>query len=298
MCSSDLTFVYTVHADVTDTTGETRSADRGVHVGYTALAAQVTAPEWLTDDKAVPLSISTESLDGEGQKADVVVKIHRLQQPERVARASLLHSPQPGPQPRRRRGPAGPAAKPAPVDQRKRDKEPEYDPANPNTWPLGEVVFDRGVTTDGAGKSQVDAKLGPGIYRVVLETQDRFGKKVTAKLPLRVIQPEAKKLDIRIADMLVAPQWSIEPGTEFVALWGSGYDRARAFIEIEHRGRIIRALWTDPAVTQQKIQLPVEESHRGGFTLRVTMVRENRGYLNTRRIEVPWTNKKIGRAHV
>ena len=53
--SDEPTFVYTVHADVTDTTGETRSADRGVHVGYTALAAQVTAPEWLTDDKAVPL---------------------------------------------------------------------------------------------------------------------------------------------------------------------------------------------------------------------------------------------------
>ena len=32
---------------------------------------------------------------------------------------------------------------------------------------------------------------------------------------------------------------------------------------------------------------------RGGFTLRVTYVRENRAYLNQRIIDVPWTNKKL-----
>ena len=32
---------------------------------------------------------------------------------------------------------------------------------------------------------------------------------------------------------------------------------------------------------------------RGGFTLHVTMVRENRAYLTTRKVDVPWTNKKL-----
>ena len=32
---------------------------------------------------------------------------------------------------------------------------------------------------------------------------------------------------------------------------------------------------------------------RGGFTLRVTMVRENRGYLESRHVDVPWTNKNL-----
>ena len=46
------TFQYAVYADVTDTAGETRSAHREVHVGYTALAASMTADEWLTDAQA------------------------------------------------------------------------------------------------------------------------------------------------------------------------------------------------------------------------------------------------------
>ena len=34
---------------------------------------------------------------------------------------------------------------------------------------------------------------------------------------------------------------------------------------------------------------------RGGFTLRVTYVRENRAYLNERIVDVPWTNKQLHR---
>ena len=44
------TFVYQVTADVTDTTGETRSTERRLNVGYTALAATLDADEWETKD--------------------------------------------------------------------------------------------------------------------------------------------------------------------------------------------------------------------------------------------------------
>ena len=40
---SEPTFTYTLHADVTDMTGETRSAQRGVRVGYTTISAKMTA---------------------------------------------------------------------------------------------------------------------------------------------------------------------------------------------------------------------------------------------------------------
>ena len=78
-----------------------------------------------------------------------------------------------------------------------------------------------------------------------------------------------------------------------MALWGSGYDRARAFIEIEHRGKLLQGFWTEAGATQQPVKQAVTEAMRGGFTLRVTMVRENRGYLESRHVDVPWTNKNL-----
>jgi hypothetical protein len=41
------------------------------------------------------------------------------------------------------------------------------------------------------------------------------------------------------------------------------------------------------------VKQAVTETLRGGFTLRVTMVRENRAYFTERHVDVPWTNKNL-----
>ena len=67
----------------------------------------------------------------------------------------------------------------------------------------------------------------------------------------------------RIAFLLAAPDWDLQPGDEFMALWGTGYDEGRAFVEIEQRNKIIRRFWTEPGRTQQPIKLAVTEMMRG-----------------------------------
>jgi hypothetical protein len=173
------------------------------------------------------------------------------------------------------------------------DQTPEVDPSNPDSWPLGELVEERGFTTDPGGNASQSFELQAGLYRALLATQDRFGKPVTAELPLRVLDPQSDRLAIKIPNLVEAPKWSAEPGDEFTALWGSGYDAARAFVEIEHRGKIVQSFWTDPQKTQVAVKQPVTPAMRGGFTLRVTMVRENRAYLESRRIDVPWTDREL-----
>jgi len=271
------TFRFTIYADVTDTAGETRSAQRVVSVGYTALAASISAGSWLTDEKPVEVTIRTTTLDGEPQRAEGSLKIYRVKQPNRVYRPTLSGQPR---RPRWRKGAS-------------RDDEPLPDPANPTSWPLGEVVFERGFTTDAEGNVSYSLKLPLGLYRAKLETQDRFGKKVTAELPMQVLDPDAEKLGIRIADLFEGPVWSLEPGDEFMAVWGTGYDKGRAFVEIEHRDKIIASYWTPADRTQVQIKQKISEAMRGGFTVRVTHVKENRAYLHQRKVDVPWTNKNL-----
>ncbi len=209
-------FEYTVYADVTDATGETRSGQQTIRVGYTALQATLSADDWQTAEreKPVQLTIKTSTLDGEGQLAEGSLKIHRLQAPDKVQRQDLGGRPAPYP----RRMPGGDQAAAA----------PKPNPSDPNSWPLGEVVAEHGWTTDAGGNATFSCQLEAGAYRAVLETQDRFNKKVTAKLPIRVFDPAAKKFAVKIPYSLAAPAWIAEPGQEFMALWGTGYDKARA----------------------------------------------------------------------
>jgi uncharacterized protein YfaS (alpha-2-macroglobulin family) len=267
----EASFSFAIYADVTDTTGETRSAQRSISVGFTALQATLGAGDWQTEDKPVEVRITTTTLDGEPQTAEGSVKIYRLRQPDKVRRPYMgeISDSHPGPTP----------------------ENPDL--ADPNWWEPGEVVAEQGFTTDAKGEAKFSEKLGVGVYRAMLETQDRFGKKVTARIQIRVLKPDDTKLAIKVPHVFDGPKWSVEPGEEFMALWGTGYDEGRAFIEIEHRHRMIQRFWTKPGQTQQPIRQAVTEAMRGGFTVHVTQVRENRAYLESRHVDVPWSNKDL-----
>ena len=256
-------FSYRIHADVTDTTGETRSDEDSVRAGYTALEAAIHADAWQTPEKPVELTVTTQSLDGQAEPASGTVRVYTLTQPEKVIRPSLGST---GSQP---------------------------DASDPDTWELADLVGEHSFTTDAQGLAVLSQSLEAGIYRAVLQTQDRFGKPVAALHTIHVIDPQVDHFDVRVPNHFAAPRWTLEPGELFTALWGTGYETGRAYVELECRGEVLGAWWTDPNRTEEVIEQEVTEDMRGGFTLRVTYVRQNRAYVNERIVDVPWTNKQL-----
>ncbi|PYJ62538.1 MAG: hypothetical protein DME24_03570 [Verrucomicrobia bacterium] len=85
----EASFSFSIYADVTDTAGETRSAQRSINVGFTALQATLSAGDWQTEDKPVEAGITTTTLDGEPQVAEGSVRIYRLKQPDKVHRTYM-----------------------------------------------------------------------------------------------------------------------------------------------------------------------------------------------------------------
>ncbi|UCF14744.1 MAG: hypothetical protein JSW59_15125 [Phycisphaerales bacterium] len=256
-------FSYRIHADVTDTTGETRSDEHVVRAGYTALEAAIGADAWQTPDKAVELTVTTQSIDGEPEPAAGTVSVYTLKQPEKVIRASLSST----------------ASQP--------------DPSNPDTWETAQLIGEHSFQTDTQGLAVLSVPLEAGIYRAVLQTQDRFGTPVTALHTIHVVDPQASHFTVRVPNHFAVPKWTLEPGELFTALWGTGYETGRAYVELECRGQVLRAWWTGPDRTQEVIEQDITEDMRGGFTVRVTFVRENRAYVNERIVDVPWTNKQL-----
>ncbi len=217
------TFEFTVHADVTDTTGETRSTQRSVRVGYTALQASLAANEWQTSDKPTEITVVSKTLDGEGQAVDGTVKVYALKQPTTVQRPEIQAGYQ--------------SARLGSVMDRTGGAQGKPDWSNPNSWELAQVVSEQAFQTDATGVTKVTVALKPGVYRAMLDTKDRFGKAVTARLPIQVVDLKAKQFPVKLANQFSAQKWSLEPGESLVALWGTGYEKGRAFIEIEHRGK-------------------------------------------------------------
>ena len=282
-------FQYEVTADVTDTTGETRTGSQNVSVGYVTAQANLIAKPWQTEQKPVELEVKTSNLDGQEIASSGQIKIFKITQPANVPRTDLLGGSMPSiPRPIRR-GPGNQRAKPAPAGIPLQ----KPDPTDYRHWPIGDIVHQQEYQTDAQGKSTFEVKLQAGLYRAVLESKDIFGKPIRSELNLIVLNPEQASLDIKLPHVFTSQSESLQPGKTFKALWGTGYPSGRALIEIEHRGKTLKSYWTEPNKTQHSIELPIDESMRGGATVRVTYVRENRLYSETHRISVPWKNKEL-----
>jgi uncharacterized protein YfaS (alpha-2-macroglobulin family) len=267
------TFHYTVIADVTDSTGETRTGTTSISVGYTTIAISLAAEDWQVADKDLIIKIATKTLDGKPQSAKGTLRIHRLKEPAKVERSDLLG----GRIARERKGMV-PTMQP--------------DSSDPRTWGIADAIETVEFETKD-GSAELKLRLPRGLYRAVAESQDSFSKPITALLNLRVLDPSANQLGLKVPNVLAAPEWKLEPGESLKAIWGSGYDKARAYIEVEHRGKLLQSYWTKLGVTQVAIEQAVNEAMRGGFTVRTTSVRENRAYLETRHVDVPWSNKEL-----
>ena len=278
-------FMYRVVADVTDPGGETRSDERSVNAGYTDVEAAVSATDWQAvkagEPAAVALTVTTTTLDGEPRAAQGKLTVHRLVQPAEAARGDF-HGGRPVPMVRRAAGRLPP-------------QPPKPDSADPQTWAAGEAVFEEQVATEKAtGKKIATANLAAGIYRATFEIPaagDVPAVKATALV--EVVDPAAKTYGVKRPFVMKAEKSSVEPGSEFQALVGTGYDAGRALVEISQSGQVLERFWTEPGRTQWPVAFKAGAANRGGFTVRAWLVRDGRLHMQSQMVDVPWTDKKL-----
>ena len=154
-------------------------------------------------------------------------------------------------------------------------------------------MVEREITTDDEGAAQIESQLPVGAYKAVFTTVDPNGNAVTAEENLLVIDPTEQTFGVKIPDHFAARKSSWQPGETFEAIWGTGYEQGRAWVEIFHKGKCVKSFWSSPDSTALSIKFPIEEKHRGGLSLSVTYVRDNRMYSHQHPITVAWENKKL-----
>ncbi|NCX99436.1 MAG: hypothetical protein EBX35_12895, partial [Planctomycetia bacterium] len=227
----------------------------------------------------------TTTLDGQPRSATGRFTVRRLVQPPTVVRADLLghssvHPRRPG------RGRGGIPA-PAPPN--------EPDLANPETWEEGEEAFSAAVTTEAAtGRSVATAHLVAGIYRATFEIP-AVGDvpAVKAVRLVEVVDPAAERYGVKRPLALRAERETVAAGETYRAVVGTGYDAGRAMVEISQSGVVLDRFWTAAGRTQWPLSFAAGEANRGGFTVRVWLVRDGRLHVESRTVDVPWTDKRL-----
>lgn len=281
-----LSFNYRITADVTDINGETQSANSNVEVGYRALTVGVAIPGQLNKDnknnKESAFRINTKNLNGVFIPAKGTIKIYKLKTPGKVLRERKWAKP----------------------DKPLYSKDDWYEKFPGNVYAKenaaekqekGKEVFSTEFNTKDKKMLVLKnlKKWSSGKYVVEISSKDAFNNPVDSKSFFTVFSHKDSKMPFATADWFTALTQSAEPGENAQFLIGSAYDEAKIVYQIEHKGEIVKQEWLTLKNEQKLIEVPVEEKHRGNFSVHFVMIYNNRMYQHTSTVVVPYTNKEL-----
>jgi hypothetical protein len=275
-------FTYTVFIDIVDKNGETRSAQQSVAAGYTALTLAIETPRNVEKESDSAFSIVATNLNGVPEPVKGSVKVFRLKAPEIPFRARLWREPDKflmNKREYRHFFPGIPYAGEDKIDGWQKEEE------------VLQKTFD--TKTDSMLVIKEIKKWPQGMYAVEALAKDPFGREVKNVGYFTLCSGAERALPYPVADWCTVVKGTGEPGEKAVFLIGSGEKEVPVLFEIEHQNTIEKKEWLLLSKGQKRIEVPIEEKHRGNFGVHFSWVKNGRCYRHDELITVPWTSKEL-----
>jgi uncharacterized protein YfaS (alpha-2-macroglobulin family) len=283
--SREITYSYQLTTDVTDEGGETRSASRRFRLGFVSVEAQLDMDAGFFRD-GIPgaVSVSRTSLDGAPRPGKGSWRVVSLKQPPTTALPADLPLLNADSKPEDSYRTPGDLLRPR--------WDFEYSSqAVMRSWADDNGKGHGNIVHDDNGKARIDLpRLPGGAYRFYYETVDDFGAPYKVSKEFIVA---GEKTTLALPVLLLAENPSAATGgtARFLAL--SGLPDQLLFFEVWRDGRLSesRKLISrqDPAL----IEIPIKESDRGGFSVRLSTLRDYQFVELNTSVFVPWDNKKL-----
>ncbi|MBW7890168.1 MAG: alpha-2-macroglobulin, partial [Chitinophagaceae bacterium] len=306
MRSLDPVFDYTITVDVTDINGETRSSTEVIQIGYKAIRLEIGLAQKgpVAMDAFNSFSVTSENLNNEFEPVAASVNIYPLTGPGRLIRERYWEKP----------------------DQFLYTKEEylryfphdEYDEERDyHNWTKGELMYSDTLTTAPGtayvlshASDKAKSKFQPGWYVIEVTAKDRFGTDVKAVEYVELYNDKSKELSVPAYQWNTDITQSVEPGGRVSVITGSSAEQVFLIQQIDrNKERIISPRDNETQrdseyqffnINKEKREFTyaITEADRGGFGIIQFFVKNNRFYLHSRQIDVPWTNKQLNISYI
>jgi uncharacterized protein YfaS (alpha-2-macroglobulin family) len=277
----NVTFNYSVYADVTDINGETHSTQQSINVGYQSLYLSINTDDKLNKATVKKLFVTAANANYHNEKATGLLKIFALKSPEKIFRTRLW----------------------AQADKHLYSREEYYklfpndlyeDELNQYKWARGEKVFEIVFKTeDTAGVNISEMKKLPnGVYVMEAICKDEKGKEVKdLKYVTLFSEGENEKQPNNALDWFQESKPVAEPGEKASFIMSSAHKDINYFLQIERDKKIVSRKFI-PA-NMKAYEIPVTEDMRGNFVCHISFIKNNRFFYHSATITVPFSNKEL-----
>ncbi|MCE7058488.1 alpha-2-macroglobulin [Dyadobacter sp. CY343] len=276
----DPVFLYTVYADVTDSNGETRSAQTVISVGYKSTVIKADIPEKVALDSLRGLKIRSENLNGEFVNSAVTVKLIRLLPEERLIRPRYWERPDMFVMTK--------AEFVADFPHDEYDSETEM--AN---WPEQGVAFEKTEKLlENKDFALTGHKLTTGFYKIEIGSKDENGEESSDIKYIEIADPENGKL-VKPAYVEAENSDAIEPGEKTKVAVATSAEKVFVISTSGKKQNPDNFSFFDLNNEQRKFTITPTEADRGGYAIDYVFVKHNRVHQAQNFVNVPWTNKEL-----
>jgi hypothetical protein len=277
---SEPTFDYMVYVDATDNSGETRSGEKQVSIGYKAMSISLAVNEEKTyADTLSMLPVSIRNLAGEPLSSDLKLEIRQLETPQRLIRKRYWEAPDLAVMTREE------FIRSFPYDE----YLTETDPLKWKVVSSSTVEF-RQVKDGGSVRFRT---LAPGTYRMIATGKDRYGEEARDEQIITVRNTRDWTKNIPAYTLTPQGRVSAEPGMPVKLQMGSSAEDLTLVRSIVNgSGEAAPVLVTNPA-GMMSMDIRPTEADRGGIQVHHAFVRHNRFHSISQMVDVPWSNKEL-----
>jgi alpha-2-macroglobulin len=284
--NKDITYRYSVSADVTDEGGETRSAQRSFRLGFVSVEASAALEKAFSlKEDPVKITIWRTDLHGVAKAGKGAWRIVSLKGPEET----ILPAAQPLFIPKEFQAKSGYQT---PGDLERARWNHGYDPeAVLLQWKEGSIQASGTLFHDAKGEGKITAhSLAPGAYRLMYETTDDFGAKCDLQRNFIVADSSLK---LPLPAILTLEKASVQVGDTARFLVHSGLRDQHLVFEIYRDGKCIQRKELRAGADSSLVEIPITERDRGGLGITLTLERDNQFVTLQRSLMVPWDNKQL-----
>ncbi len=284
-----VSYRFRVTVEVTDSGGETSTAERVFRLGFVAVEAGIESErDFVVAGARAVFRLERRDLDGSPRAGSASWRLTRLEQPAETPVPADLELPQP----LLEEGSSTPAFR-TPGDRLRARWQGRVSMAQIlRGWEDGEGVSEGRLSHLEDGWAELELEpLEPGAYRLHYATRDAFGAEFSTTSEFVVAAPRTTRL--ALPALLMAETSAVPVGGTARLLVHSGLPRQRMVLEMFRKGRRVRREVLTSEQGLQILEIPITEADRGGLGFRLTAVRDHQLMTVEDSIFVPWDDKKL-----
>ncbi len=269
-------FDYRVYADVTEMSGETRSADYSLSLSSVPYFIKEDASEMMDISSDKKIKFECNNAQGKPVKGNMRLKFSNLQAPQKFYQSRLW----------------GAVSYQTLSEADFRESFP-YDAYmeedKKDNWEIEKVVFDQAYSSIENLEFDLSKLAGPGVYRMEVITQ--FGEDTVVSTKTIELSKGEQLADVPRALMLYTSKSQAAVNDQIKVKLLTYIPDAQVLYYTNRQNDKLQ--WLNVNKTW-KNQLQMTEADRGSSNLQVYSFYRNREYASSKKINIPWTNKELG----